>query len=73
MDGLLHSSVERLINMKAPSILTVKDVQRYAAVNEMEAFPGHWVPCRPVGNSSRWKAAFLVFTGKADALTWIKQ
>jgi hypothetical protein len=34
---------------------------------------GKWFPARPLGFSSfryRCKAAWLVFTGKADALTW---
>lgn len=34
---------------------------------------GEWVPARPLGFSSfsyRCKAAWLVFTGKADALIW---
>jgi len=34
---------------------------------------GRWVPARPIGYFSvryRIKAAWLVFTGKADALTW---
>ena len=32
-----------------------------------------WVPCRPVGYPSlvsRIKTAWLVFTGKADAIVW---
>ena len=34
---------------------------------------GRWVPARALGWQSwtmRWKAAWLVFTGRADALTW---
>lgn len=35
-----------------------------------------WVPCRPEGFASwreRWRCAWLVFTGKADALFWDEQ
>jgi hypothetical protein len=32
---------------------------------------GGWVPARAYGLSNRWKAAWLVFTGKADALVWL--
>jgi hypothetical protein len=34
---------------------------------------GRYVPARPLGWQSwtiRWKAAWLVFTGRADALVW---
>lgn len=34
---------------------------------------GRWVPARPLGFASllqRFRCAWLVFTGKADALTW---
>jgi hypothetical protein len=35
-----------------------------------------WVPCRPIGRTDikhRLKAAWLVFTGRADAVTWTDQ
>lgn len=31
---------------------------------------GEWVPARPLGGMVRFKAAWLVFTGRADALIW---
>lgn len=37
---------------------------------------GRWVPARPLGFDSlqsRVKAAWLVFTGKADAVIWPEQ
>jgi len=37
---------------------------------------GKWVLARPVGDTGllwRFKCAWLVFTGKADALKWYKQ
>jgi len=37
---------------------------------------GIWCPARPAGYASflnRFKLAWLVFTGKADALIWHKQ
>lgn len=37
---------------------------------------GAWVPARPLGFDSigsRVKAAWLVFTGKADAVVWPEQ
>lgn len=35
--------------------------------------PNNWVPARPLGYPSyanRFRAAWLVFTGRADALIW---
>lgn len=37
---------------------------------------GRWVPARPLPFPSflqRWRAAWMVFTGRADALKWHKQ
>lgn len=48
------------------------DVLRCASWN-CALINGKWVPSRPLGFSSfryRCKAAWLVFTGKADALIW---
>jgi hypothetical protein len=57
--------------MKYPNILTIEAV-KYAP----QRYDGeHWIPARPTGNSSipnRVKCAWLVFTGKADALLWPK-
>jgi hypothetical protein len=37
---------------------------------------GKWVPARPInanGLKERFKLAWMVFTGKADALEWVDQ
>lgn len=37
---------------------------------------GRWVPARPIGwapGLSRFRRAWDVFTGKADALYWVEQ
>lgn len=56
-----------------PSILDVCEVVRFAAQCSCGLPDGREVPARPLGPSFRWqrtKAAWLVFTGRADALTW---
>lgn len=54
------------------SIMDVKAVSR--AANEASVnVGGYWMPARPMGYASfryRCKAAWLVFTGRADALKW---
>lgn len=40
---------------------------------QAEVSPGKWVPARPLGMhtlKNRLKTAWLVFTGKADAVVW---
>ena len=59
--------------MKYPSIRDVRDVVKGASELQAGLPDGRWVPARPepfVGGFRRFKAAWLVFTGKADALTW---
>lgn len=59
--------------MRGVNILTTKDVQNIALMSHIEIYPGKWVPRRPEGSSSfkfKIKAAWLVFTGRADALIW---
>ena len=59
---------------KYPAILQLHQVMRSA--NHPSVFlttGGKWVPARPLGFQSIWtrfSAAWLVFTGKADALIW---
>lgn len=56
-----------------PSIHCVTDVIKNAKHCEAGLPDGRWVPARPLGYMSfgqRIKAAWLVFTGRADALTW---
>lgn len=56
---------------KAPSIMNVEDVLENE--NEMQGDDGEYYPARPIGCfgvSYRFKAAWLVFVGKADAVLW---
>jgi hypothetical protein len=71
------SAKERKVN-KYPNKLSLAAVQvstdEGVAVNIVD-FKGeqNWVPARPTGYASirnRFKCAWLVFTGKADALIW---
>ena len=58
--------------MKDPSIHHLGDILRCVSTCSAE-INGKWVPARPLGFSSwlyRCKAAWIVFTGKADALVW---
>jgi hypothetical protein len=62
--------------MKHPNIISVREIIETANQNMTRVPPGMaWVPARAYGYPSfysRVKAAWLVFTGKADALTWEK-
>lgn len=56
-----------------PNILCVTRVIENAKSVQAGLPDGRWVPARAFGYMSigqRFKAAWLVFTGKADALTW---
>lgn len=56
-----------------PNIVCVTRVVESAKSTQAGLPDGRWVPARPLGFASftqRIKAAWLVFTGKADALTW---
>ena len=58
--------------MRTPGIVTLKNVLEDAQSTQAE-INGRWVPARPFGYYSwryRVKAAWLVFTGKCDALQW---
>ena len=59
--------------MRIPRILWASDWLIKTEVNiGTDKFP-EWVPARPLPMYTifeRWKAAWLVFTGKADALRW---
>lgn len=57
--------------MKYPNIIHVSQVTNSTVTAGLP--DGRWVPARPLGFASplhRVKAAWLVFTGKADALKW---
>ena len=58
---------------KLPAIISVLSVMRHGASCQVGLPDGRYVPARPLGWQSwtmRFKAAWLVFTGRADALTW---
>lgn len=65
---------------KAPTIWTVDGLCKSAQTNQFEyiistptLYREEWLPVRPLGLdtlSSRFKAAWLVFTGRADAVKW---
>ncbi len=58
--------------MKNPSVRKLENLLKNA--NETQAeINGKWVPARSVGLYSlreRIRIAFMVFTGRADALVW---
>lgn len=63
---------------KAPTIWQLERLVRYAIEGGCQAglADGRWVPARPCGFyslGSRWRAAWLVFTGRADAVEWPDQ
>ena len=60
---------------KAPSKWALTALYKYCAGGGCmaEYAPGKWAPARPEGFFSlrnRLKCAWLVFTGRADALVW---
>lgn len=64
--------------MKYPNIIHMSDKWLQDIRNtSCEPVPNEgWVPARPLGFASfrsRLRAAWLVFTGRADALVWPKQ
>jgi hypothetical protein len=57
---------------KYPSIYTVEDVHVIRSTTAAK-IDGRYVTARPVGLQTvfgRFHCAWLVFTGRADALTW---
>ena len=62
-----------MIVKKWPNILDVQTVIENAKSTQAGLPDGRWVPARPMpycSLSERFRAAWMVFTGKADALTW---
>lgn len=59
---------------RAPTIWHLPDLMKYCNEENICAnISGRWVPARPLGFDSfaeRFKAAVMVFTGKADAVKW---
>lgn len=57
---------------KAPSLWRVNELKAHTETCAAN-INGKWVPCRAVGLDtirSRIRLAWMVFTGKADALIW---
>lgn len=58
--------------MKSPDVYRLEDLLRIVSQNRT-LINEKWVSARPLGFSSflhRFKCAWLVFTGQADALIW---
>lgn len=59
-----------------PNIMTVDWVIKNSQTAQVTLSTGEWAPARPLGYPTfrrRLHAAWLVFTGRADALTWTEQ
>lgn len=59
--------------MPEPNIWMLEDLLRFAPTHGTQLSNGLWVPARPLGGCGwpwRLRAAWLVFTGRADAVTW---
>jgi hypothetical protein len=57
---------------KAPNIIKLENLNSMCRNSQAE-INGKWVPARPLGYyllRNRLNAAWMVFTGKADALLW---
>jgi hypothetical protein len=57
---------------KAPSVYTVDEIYRTRSTTAVN-INGKYVVCRPIGLYSvanRFRCAWLVFSGRADALIW---
>jgi len=62
--------------MKYPGIWTIQNLIESAQTCSAGLPDGRYVPARPMGFQSwreRWRAAWLVWTGRADAVTWEQQ
>ena len=62
--------------MKQSSLFHIENLIDHAASNSTQLSNGRWVPARPLGWSSplkRLRYAWMVFTGKADAVLWEDQ
>jgi len=60
---------------KASGLYDVNTIINISSENLMNDGFEEWVPSRPIGTFgflSRCKKAWMVFTGKADALIWPK-
>lgn len=59
---------------RTPNLYTLENLIRTANSGVSSGLPdGRWVPARPLGFYSignRIKCAWMVFTGRADAVVW---
>lgn len=58
---------------KAPSMWSMKHLLEHIKDGEQAEDDGIWLPARPIGYFSlreRFRIAWEVFTGRADAFTW---
>lgn len=64
---------------KMPALRDVRNIVKNAQTESTQLSTGEWAPVRPcafcpgVSLFVRLKYAWLVFTGKADALVWPEQ
>lgn len=59
--------------MRTPSVLYVEDLIADSRVNAIALPNGHYVAERPAPWrcwTMRWRAAWLVWSGRADAVLW---
>ena len=59
--------------MRSPNIFTASRAELDHLKSNEAGIDGRWVPARPLAYEAigrRWKAAWLVLTGRADALKW---
>ena len=60
--------------MRYPNVLRIEEVIESAKHVAAGLPNGRYVPARPLASSFwRWRATWLVFTGRADALLWTGQ
>jgi len=71
-------ALKKLFNMPYPGVHHVDSIVNNDVQAKIDLGEGrfNYVPCRPLGYPSfrhRCKTAWMVFTGKADALVWEQQ
>lgn len=62
--------------MGYPRVTTVSYILRFANTVMTQLPDGRWVPARGIGYpglANRFRCAWLVLTGRADALIWEQQ
>lgn len=60
--------------MRYPQLWNTEGLIKYCS-EVSTCINGEWVPCRPLpfySVTERFKLAWMVFTGKADAIVWPK-